>query len=155
MTTQLNSSASIRNILTSFTSDDGREELLRICRIFVGCNTLIGPRYMFNSDRSRDNLIMSINEQTTGTATRPETEATQPSPAEARDMLRNLSENGFDGSIGNTALALGRDDEFISDALSGDQEIDEDLIIKIRGLAQERNIPIEEEGAGGNGNEYE
>ena len=64
------------------------------------------------------------------------------SQSEARSMLRDLCRNGFDGNVGDTALALGREEESIAAALEGD-EIDEDLIVKIRGIAQERNIPIE------------
>lgn len=67
----------------------------------------------------------------------------QPDQADARRMLRNLCDNGFDGSIGDTALALGRDEVSVAGALEG-QDIDEDLVMKIRGIAEERNIDIGE-----------
>lgn len=62
---------------------------------------------------------------------------------EARDLLINLCENGFASDAEELALALGRDQEEIEEFLSGEGEIDEDLLMKIRGIAQEREIEIE------------
>jgi len=62
---------------------------------------------------------------------------------EAHELLSNLCENGFAGDAEELAVALGRDEEEIKDMLSGDEEIDEDLLMKIRGIAQEREIEIE------------
>lgn len=66
------------------------------------------------------------------------------SPEEAHELLNNLCENGFAGDAEELALALGRDEEEIKDMLSGEEDIDEDLLMKIRGIAQERGIEIEE-----------
>ena len=41
-----------------------------------------------------------------------------------------------------SALALGRDETQIADMLSGDQAVDEDLDMKVHGLAQERGIEL-------------
>lgn len=62
---------------------------------------------------------------------------------EARKNLSALCENGFDGDIVKFAVALGREREEIAACLSGEEQIDDDLLMKIRGLAQERNIEIE------------
>ena len=64
-------------------------------------------------------------------------------PDEARELLNNLCENGFAGDTEELAVVLGRDEEEIKDMLSGDEEIDEDLLMKIRGIAQEREIEID------------
>lgn len=64
------------------------------------------------------------------------------SPEESRKMLQAFCENGFDGSIEATALALGRDDDEIHELLAGENEIDDDLLMKIRGIAQQRDIDI-------------
>lgn len=64
-------------------------------------------------------------------------------PDEARELLDNLRENGFDGDAEKLAVALGRDREEIDALLAGEETVDEDLLMKIRGIAQERNIEIE------------
>lgn len=61
---------------------------------------------------------------------------------EPQECLQNLTDNGFDGDVARTALALGRDETQIADMLSGDQAVDEDLDMKVHGLAQERGIEL-------------
>ncbi|MFN2502087.1 MAG: hypothetical protein ABR530_08755 [Pyrinomonadaceae bacterium] len=63
--------------------------------------------------------------------------------AAASDMLRKMCEQGFSGSVDDTALALGRSPAEINDHMSGTAEIDDDLVMKMRGIAQERGISIE------------
>lgn len=63
---------------------------------------------------------------------------------EAQSLLSDLCENGFSGDVDLTALALGRESEEIQSMLDGEEEIDEDLLMKIRGIAEERNIEIGE-----------
>ena len=70
------------------------------------------------------------------------TDLSQTSPEESREMLQAFCENGFDGSIEATALALGRDDDEIEELLTGEYEVDDDLLMKIRGIAQQRHIDI-------------
>ena len=62
---------------------------------------------------------------------------------EARELLENFCRDGFENDLNEAALALGRPREELEDFLSGDEEIDDDLVMKIRGIAQERNIEIE------------
>lgn len=57
-------------------------------------------------------------------------------------ILRSLCDDGFDGSVEETALVLGRTAEEIDGVLNGDEPLDEDLEMKIRGIAQERGIAI-------------
>ncbi len=61
---------------------------------------------------------------------------------EPQQCLESLCENGFDGDIAKTALALGREDSEIEDMLSGDVPVDSDLDMKFHGLAQERGIDL-------------
>ena len=70
------------------------------------------------------------------------TDLSRTSPKESREMLQAFCENGFDGSIEATALALGRDDDEIGEFLTGENEVDDDLLMKIRGIAQQRHIDI-------------
>ena len=64
------------------------------------------------------------------------------SPDDARQMLKAFCENGFDGSIEAAALALGREDDEIQEMLQGDEQVDEDLVMKLRGIAYQRDIDI-------------
>jgi hypothetical protein len=58
--------------------------------------------------------------------------------------LEQLHDRGFGGDTFMLALALGREEDQIKDILSGVAEMDDDLEIKVRGIAQERNIEIDQ-----------
>lgn len=62
---------------------------------------------------------------------------------EAQKLLSNLCEEGFSGDVEKLALVLGRDQDEIQKIIDGDETIDEDLLMKIRGIAQERDIPTD------------
>lgn len=62
---------------------------------------------------------------------------------EARNLLDSLCQDGFSGDVEKVALALGRDEEEIKGILDGDADVDEDLLMKIRRIAQERALEIE------------
>jgi len=61
---------------------------------------------------------------------------------EAREMLRSLRDNGFDGDDERAGQVLGRPANEIREMLAGDVDIDDDLAMKVRGIAQERNIAL-------------
>ena len=63
--------------------------------------------------------------------------------AEAQELLSNLCEEGVSGDVGKLALVLGRDEDEIREMIGGDETIDEDLLMKIRGIIQERDIPTD------------
>ena len=62
---------------------------------------------------------------------------------QGRTILRRLRDEGFGGDDAQLALVLGRPVEEVQGWLNGDADIDDDLIIKARGIAQERGIKIE------------
>jgi plasmid maintenance system antidote protein VapI len=62
---------------------------------------------------------------------------------QAQKMLEDFCNKGFNGEIGKAALVLGRPTEEIKNFLDGEETIDDDLAMKIRGIAQERGIDIE------------
>ena len=62
---------------------------------------------------------------------------------EAHKILRTFCDNGFDGDTERAALALGRDASDIQEMLDAGAEIDDDLVMKIRGIAKEREITID------------
>ncbi|HYX40576.1 MAG TPA: hypothetical protein VE821_02705 [Pyrinomonadaceae bacterium] len=65
------------------------------------------------------------------------------SEQEGRDILRRLRDEGFDADDAQLARALGRPVEEVQAWLNGDAPVDDDLIMKARGLASERGINIE------------
>jgi hypothetical protein len=62
---------------------------------------------------------------------------------DARSLLQNLRDAAFGGNVGETAIALWRTPEEIEGILNGDEILDEDLAMKIRGIAQERGVAVE------------
>jgi hypothetical protein len=62
---------------------------------------------------------------------------------DAQDMLRAFCENGFDGDDQQAGLVLGRPASEIREMIDGDLEIDDDLAMKARGIAQERGISLD------------
>jgi hypothetical protein len=62
--------------------------------------------------------------------------------SEAQDMLRAFRDNGFEGDDGRTGLVLGRPSGEIHQMVGGDLEIDDDLVEKVRGIAEERGIDL-------------
>jgi hypothetical protein len=62
---------------------------------------------------------------------------------EAQQMLANLRDKGFENSNEKLAVALGRTDEQVQAMISGAETIDDDVVMKARGIAQNRGIEIE------------
>jgi hypothetical protein len=61
---------------------------------------------------------------------------------EAQMMLREFCDNGFSGNVEPAAVALGRPSSEINEMLSGQLEIDDDLVMKLRGISQERGFAV-------------
>lgn len=64
-------------------------------------------------------------------------------PEEARAMLQKLRDDAFEGSDEKAAVALGRAEQEIFDVLHGNLEFDDDLMMKVRGIAKERGVNLE------------
>lgn len=63
--------------------------------------------------------------------------------AEGLEILRRLRDGGFDGDNEKFSVALGRPLEVVEAWMDGTEPPDDDIIMKARGIAQERNIEIE------------
>jgi hypothetical protein len=61
---------------------------------------------------------------------------------EARETLRAFCDDGFGGDLEKAAQALGRTSGEIREMLDGESQIDDDLMMKVRGLAKERGIGV-------------
>ncbi|HEY8185546.1 MAG TPA: hypothetical protein VIF64_05730 [Pyrinomonadaceae bacterium] len=62
--------------------------------------------------------------------------------AEGRALLTKLRDAGFEGSDEKLALALGRPVEEVQGLTAATRPVDDDIIIKARGLAEERGIDV-------------
>jgi hypothetical protein len=62
---------------------------------------------------------------------------------EGRALLKRLRDRGFDSSDEKLALALGRPVEQVEAWTGGAEPVDDDVIMKARGIARDRNIEIE------------
>lgn len=62
---------------------------------------------------------------------------------EARALLKRLRDNGFEGSDEKLAVALGRPIEQVAAWMNSVEAVDDDVIMKARGIATDRNIQIE------------
>lgn len=60
-----------------------------------------------------------------------------------REMLKRLRDGGFDADNEKLATALGRPVETVEAWMQGAEPLDDDIIIKARGLATERGIEVE------------
>ena len=89
-----------------------------------------------------------MNEQNMGQQEASASEAVDDrgtSQSEGRALLRNLRDRGFDASDEKLAVALGRPVEEVA-AWIGEGEgepVDDDVVMKARGIAKERAIEIE------------
>lgn len=62
---------------------------------------------------------------------------------EAQQMLEALCDQGFDGDNEKLATALGRSVEQVEAMTSGAETIDDDIVMKARGIALNRGLKIE------------
>jgi hypothetical protein len=62
---------------------------------------------------------------------------------QGRAILQRLRDEGFESDDSKLAVALGRPVEEVQAWTSGGAPIDDDLIMKARGIAQERGINLE------------
>jgi hypothetical protein len=62
---------------------------------------------------------------------------------EGRALLKRLRDAGFEGSDEKLALALGRPVEEVQGWTGGAAPVDDDVVMKARGVAKERGVEIE------------
>ena len=63
--------------------------------------------------------------------------------AEAAQILRNLRDRGFEASDEKLAVALGRPIEEVTAWNAGQEMIDDDVVMKARGIALHRGVHVE------------
>lgn len=61
---------------------------------------------------------------------------------EAKRMLTALRDRGFDADNAKLAVALGRSVEQVAAMLDGRETIDDDVVMKARGIALNRGIEV-------------
>ena len=63
---------------------------------------------------------------------------------EGRAIIKRLRDKAFDGNDEQLALALGRPVEEVEGWTGGAAPVDDDVLMKARGIAQKRGIEVEE-----------
>lgn len=61
---------------------------------------------------------------------------------EAKRMLTALRDRGFDGDNSKFAVVLGRSEEQVAALIEGRETIDDDVVMKARGIALNRGIEV-------------
>jgi hypothetical protein len=64
--------------------------------------------------------------------------------SEGRAIIKRLRDKAFDGSDELLAVALGRPAEEVEGWTGGAEPLDDDVLIKARGIAEQRGIDIEQ-----------
>jgi hypothetical protein len=62
---------------------------------------------------------------------------------EAVELIKKLRDEGFNSSNEELAVALGRTTEQVENWFSSEEPIDDDVVMKVRGIAQARGIELE------------
>ena len=65
------------------------------------------------------------------------------SESQGREMLKRMRDAGFEGSDEKFAVALGRPVAEVQGWMDGSAAVDDDVVMKARGIANERGIEIE------------
>jgi len=63
--------------------------------------------------------------------------------SEGRALLKHLRDAGFEGSDEKLAVALGRPLEEVQGWMGAAEPVDDDVVMKARGIAKQREIEIE------------
>jgi hypothetical protein len=63
---------------------------------------------------------------------------------EGRAIIKRLRDQAFDGNDEQLALALGRPVEEVQGWTGGAEPVDDDVLMKARGIAQERGVEVEQ-----------
>jgi hypothetical protein len=63
---------------------------------------------------------------------------------EGRAIIKRLRDKAFDGDNEQLAVALGRPAKEVEGWTDGAEPVDDDVLMKARGIAQERGIDVEE-----------
>ena len=62
---------------------------------------------------------------------------------QARQIVTALRDRGFDGDNDQLAVALGRPVEQVEGFINGSETIDDDVVMKARGIAMNRGVEVE------------
>ena len=63
--------------------------------------------------------------------------------SEGRALLKRLRDAGFQGSDEQLALALGRPSEEVEGWMGGAEPVDDDVVMKARGIAMNRGVHVD------------
>ena len=79
----------------------------------------------------------------TGQATSKAVDDRGTSEGAGRELLRRLRDEAFEGSDEKFALALGRPVEEVTSMITATATVDDDIVMKARGIAKLRGVEVE------------
>ena len=85
---------------------------------------------------------MNANDNKTNAAAASAESRDDMSPSNIKQMLADFINEAFDGDANAAAVVLGRDPVNLRGILDGALEADDDLGLKIRGIAKERGVEL-------------
>jgi hypothetical protein len=88
-----------------------------------------------------DNINEAIN--TGNSDTQEAVDSAGTDQEQGRAILQALRDKGFEGSDEKFAVALGRPIEEVAGWMNGEEPVDDDVVMKARGIALQRGIEIE------------
>ena len=95
-----------------------------------------------NDDQTRGAAAQTATDDTTGAVPSEAVDSQGTDAESARAIIREVRDKGFSGSDEKFAVALGRPTAEVTALISGDETVDDDVVMKVRGIAQQRGIEI-------------
>ena len=86
---------------------------------------------------------MGTNDEMSGQGASKAVDDRGTSPGEGREILARVRDEAFEGSEEKFAIALGRPLEELRGMISAGATIDDDVVMKARGIAKERGVEVD------------
>jgi hypothetical protein len=109
--------------------------------ITTSCRLRFDPKFSKTEQANRQRKGCKMGDQEEAGANPVDDQGTN--QTEGRALLKRLRDAGFQGSDEQLAVALGRPLEEIEGWTGGAESVDDDVVMKARGIAKERGIEIE------------
>lgn len=97
-----------------------------------------------NDDQTRGAAAQTATDDTTNAVPAEAVDSQGTDAERARAIIREVRDKGFSGSDEKLAVVLGRPTAEVTALISGDETVDDDVVMKVRGIAQQRGIEITE-----------
>jgi ribosome-binding protein aMBF1 (putative translation factor) len=109
-----------------------------------------GKKWRDNARATKVKLMSPVGQAKRGNSMQPKEEQNSRSngleqQAETRSIIRQVRDEAFDSSDEQLALALGRPVDQVRAMAEGAEEPDDDVVMKLRGIAEQRGVELSDE----------